>query len=457
MRAYTHATVIDATGTPPLPDHTVLVENGVITAVGPTATTSVPESAEVVDLTGRYLIPGLTDAHTHSNGDERIAPALHVLNGVTAVREMWGSDEQRGFRDRMDAGTSLGPRWTIAGNLIDGAPSLWDDAPGPQAPTVVANPREARRAVNQSKDEGADFVKIYSRLDADSYHAILDEARRLDIPVAGHRSDHVPLLEQIESGQRSFEHVHGLWPALSRDAEAMEAAMDRIRLQPDTYYSSWFQQVNEVEWEAANTYGPAESASVFERMVANEVAYCPTLFMHKNLDLPERVRLTDPRMRYMTPDTAQIWSYVLDSMYLKGRSADEAAKRRVLFELRRAVVSAMDEAGVRILAGTDTQTVGVIPGFALHEELEQMVEAGLTPLRALQTATLEPARFLGREAWSGTVEPGRVADLLVLDADPLADIRNTTRIHSVVTRGRHIGPEERTALLAEVEKAASGA
>ncbi|WP_017592273.1 amidohydrolase family protein [Nocardiopsis potens] len=456
MKAYVHATVIDATGAPPLPDRTVLVEDGVIAAVGPSSRTPVPEGAETIDLTGRYLLPGLTDAHTHSNGDERIIPALYVLMGVTAVREMWGTEETRRLRDRVEAGELLGPRWSIAGNLIDGAPSLWGDLPGPQPPTVVAGPREARRAVNETKDEGADFVKVYSRIDAESYRALLDEARRLDIPVAGHRSDHVPFAEQIESGQRSFEHVHGLWPATSRDSEALEAAMARIRTEPDTHYSSWFQQVNAVEWEAANTYGPAESASVFGRMVANDVAYCPTLVMHQYLDLPERVRLTDPRLRYAPPWTAQMWSSVLDEVYLKRRGAAEGAKRRVLFEMRRAAVAAMDDAGVRLLAGTDPQAPGVLPGFGLHQELELMVGAGLTPMRALQTATIEPARFLGRESRSGTVEPGKVADLLILDADPLEDIGNTARIHAVVTRGRHIGPAEREALLAEVERAAAG-
>lgn len=455
MRAYTHATVIDATGAAPLRDHTVLVENGTVSAVGPSASTPVPEGAEAVDLTGRYLVPGLTDSHTHSSGTERIIPALYVLNGVTSVREMWGHDEVRGIRDRVEAGYLLGPRWTMAGNLVDGAPSLWDDTITPNPPTVVADAKEARRAVHESKDAGADFVKVYSRIGAESYRALLDEARRIDIPVAGHRSDHVPFVEQVESGQRSFEHVHGLWPALSRDSEAMEAAMDRIRLEPDTHYASWFRQVTEVEWEAANTYGPVESASVFDRMAANETAYCPTLVMHQSLDLPERMRMSDPRLRYMPSYVGQMWAHILDNLYLRGRGTDEAARRRVLFEMRRAVVCAMDDAGVRLLAGTDAQTPGVLPGFSLHEELELMVGAGLSPLRALQTATLEPARFLGRESWSGTVEPGKVADLLILDADPLEDIRNTARIHSVVTRGRHIGPKERADLLAEVERAAA--
>src|SRR5690606_30294645 len=161
VRANTPATAIDATGAPPLPDRTVLVEDGVITAVAPSARTPVPEGAETVDLTGRYLIPGLTDAHTHSNGAERIVPALYVLMGVTAVREMWGLDETRRLRDRIEAGELLGPRWSIAGNLIDGAPSLWGDLPGPHPPTIVSDAKEARRAVNESKDEGADFVKVY--------------------------------------------------------------------------------------------------------------------------------------------------------------------------------------------------------------------------------------------------------------------------------------------------------
>ncbi|GAB3695331.1 amidohydrolase family protein [Nocardiopsis oceani] len=456
MRAYTHATVIDATGAPPLPDRTVLVEDGTITAVGRSSEVAVPEHAEVVDLTGRYLIPGLAEMHTHSDCDiDALVPLLYVLNGVTTVRDMWGDETLRDRRRRVEAGELLGPRSVIAGNLLDGSPSLWEDVPGPKPPRIITDAQDARRAVAAEKDSGADFVKVYSRLSPEAYHAVLDEADRRDIPVVGHRSDHVPFTEQVESGQRSFEHVHGLWPALSRDAEAMEAALARMRLEPDLYYASWFRQVNEVEWEAANTYGPMEAASVFDRLVANDVAYCPTLTMHQFLDLPERIRLKDPRLRYLPEGTGETWGYTADALYLAGRSADESAKRRVLFEMRREAVAAMDAAGVRLIAGTDVQTLGVMPGFSLHDELELMVGAGLTPLRVLQTATVEPARFLGREAWSGTVEPGKVADLLVLDADPLADIRNTTRIHSVVVRGRHIGPEEREALFAEAEKLTS--
>ncbi|GAA0975723.1 amidohydrolase family protein [Nocardiopsis tropica] len=456
MQAYTHVTVIDSTGGPSAPDRTVLVEDGVITAVGRTAEVPVPETASVVDLTGKYLIPGLADMHVHSDiEDERIIPALYLANGVTTVREMWGGPRVHDWRRRIGAGTMSGPRWVVGGNLVDGSPSLWEDIPGPAAPTVVKGAQDARRAVGETRDAGADFVKVYSRLDRESYLALMEEARRQDIPVVGHRSDLVPFVEQVELGQRSFEHVHGLWPALSRDAAEMEASMARISLEPDTYYSSWFRQINEVEWESVNSYDSAAAASVFGRLAANDVALCPTLVMHEKVDLPERAGLEDPRLRYLPPYMREMWKYVLEQVYTRGRSAAEGALRRDLFERRRETVVAMDAAGVRLLAGTDPLTPGVLPGFGLHDELELLVRSGLSPARVLRIATLEAARFLGREQWSGTVREGRAADLVVLDADPLADIRNTTRIHAVVVAGRFIGPGERQALLDTAERAAA--
>ena len=450
MQAYTHVTVIDATGAPPQPDRTVLVDGGMITVVGPSGQVPVPKGAVVTDLTGKYLIPGLADMHVHSDSDddERLFPALYVTNGVTTVREMWGKPFLHEWRRRTEAGEMLGPRSTIGSPLVDGSPALWADVPI-DAPVIIATTAEqARRAVGEAKDGGADFVKAYSRLEREPYLALLDEAHRQDIAVVGHRSDNLPLAEQIELGQRSIEHVHGLWPATSSDAERMEAAMARISPEAGFYYGSWFTQINEVEWEAVGTYSPAAAASIFERLVAADVAYCPTLVMHAAIDLPEAVRLDDARLRYMPPDTPEFWAFVQQQIFHGGgRSPDEETKRRALFEHRRAAVAAMDEAGVRLLAGTDTSTPGVLPGFALHDELELLVGAGLTPMRALQTATLEPARFLGRDNRSGTILPGRVADLVVLDANPLDDIRNTTRIHAVVVDGRYIGPEERRQLL----------
>lgn len=457
MHAYTHTTVIDGTGAPAAPDRTVLVDHDRIIAVGPTSEVPLPEGTDVTDLGGTYLIPGLTDMHVHSDhADLRSQAELFLVNGVTTVREMWGSHGVRAQRDRIEVGKDLGPRWVISSNLVDGAPSLHGD--GPWKPTLVTDTADARHAVQQAHDDGADFVKIYSRVGREPYLALLREAERTGTTVAGHRSDLVPLAEQIELGQRSFEHVHGLWPALTEDTDETEAAMARVSSTSDTpsiNYNGWFRQINEIEWEAVNAYDSRAAASLFARMVANDTAYCPTLVMHENLDLPERTDFDDPRLRYLPPHTRHMWAFVHKDVYGVGSNAAEGELRRILFERRREAVVAMDAAGVRLLTGTDCFTPGILPGFSLHEELELLVRSGLSPARVLQITSLEAARYLGREQWSGTIEPGKVADLVALDADPLADIRNTTKIHTVVMRGSRIGPEERAELLTDIERRAA--
>lgn len=461
VHAYVGATVIDATGAPPRPDQTVVVDDRMITAVGPAAQVPIPPDAVVHDVRGTYLLPGLTDMHVHSESetdDPRHFASLYVANGVTAVREMWGRPELHAIRQQIEAGRLLGPRMTIASPLLDGAPALWSDVPG--APVVpVTSPQQARRTVAETIDAGADFIKVYSRLSPEVYRAILAEADRRGIVVAGHRSDNVPFSEQVDAGQRSFEHMFGgLWPAASPQIERLEAAMARIETSPEFHLGSWMKQVSEIEWEAVASYDPARASGIFERLVAADVAYTPTLAVHAVVDRPDSITLDDPRMAYLVPHTPESWDFLRTHIYCNGgRSVEEAARGRELLQWRRATVGAMEQAGVRLLAGTDSVAPGLIPGFSLHTELEELVAAGLSPLRALQCATVEPARYLGRDHWAGTVQTGRVADLLILDADPLADIRNTQRIHTVVVDGHHIGPEERARLLATAKSIAGGA
>ncbi|WP_147915857.1 amidohydrolase family protein [Ruania zhangjianzhongii] len=461
LHAYVGATVVDATGAPPRPNQTVIVADRMITTVGPAAQVPVPAGVQVHDVHGKHLIPGLTDMHVHSESeteDPRHFASLYIANGVTAVREMWGRPVLHQIRQKIESGELLGPRMTIASQLLDGAPALWSDVP--DAPVVtITSPEQARRAVAEAIEAGADFIKVYSRLAPDAYWAILAEARRRDIVVAGHRSDNVPFGEQIESGQRSFEHMFGgLWPAASPQIERLEAAMARIETSPEFHLGSWMKRVSEIEWEAVAAYDPARAAGVFERLVAAEVAYTPTLAVHAVVDRPDLITLGDPRMEYLVPHTPESWDFLRTHIYCNGgRSVQEAARGRELLQWRRATVGAMEQAGVRLLAGTDSVAPGLIPGFSLHTELAELVAAGLSPLRALQCATLEPARYLGRDHWAGTVQAGRVADLLILDADPLADIRNTQRIHTVMVDGHHIGPEERARLLATAKSIAGGA
>lgn len=457
IHAYVGATVIDATGAAAQPHQTVVVSGRTITAVGPASQVPLPPGAQVHDVGGKHIIPGLTDMHVHSESetdDPRHFAGLYIANGVTAVREMWGRPGLHEARRQVRSDTVLGPRMTIASPILDGVPGLWSDIP--DTPTLaISTPGQGRRAVREALDAGADFIKVYSRLAPEVYRAVLDEAHRCGTTVAGHRSDNLPFREQIGSGQRSFEHMFGLAVTTSRDVERLEAAMARIETSPEFHLGDWLKQVARLESDAVATSDRATASSVFDQLVAADVAVTPTLAVHAVIDEPETIRLDDERMDYLVPGTPESWDFLRAQIYCGGgRSVEDSARQRDLLRWRRAAVGAMDEAGVRLLAGTDSVGPGLFPGFSLHVELQQLVAAGLTPMRALQCATVEPARFLGRDHWAGTVEAGRVADLVILDADPLADIANTERIHAVVVDGCHVGPQERAGLLASARRIA---
>lgn len=234
--ALTRVTVVDPTRKRPQPNMTVLVAGDRITAVGRCDDLPVGRGTRVVDLTGKYLIPGLADMHAHSIGSEKISPPLYALNGVTTVREMAGSAVVSGWRDKIENGRLLGPRWVIASPIIDGFPSLLV-GPGEESPGIipVANAAQARRAVRKVKAEGADFVKLYSRVSGEAYLAIADEARRQRIPVAGHCPDLVPVEQAIDSGQRSIEHLHALPLSTSRREAEVRRALAAITIEPGDY------------------------------------------------------------------------------------------------------------------------------------------------------------------------------------------------------------------------------
>ncbi len=444
------ATVIDATGAPPRPGVTVLVRGGRIVDVD--RRMSLPRGTTVVDGVGKFVIPGLCDMHVHSDDQDAIYPPLYLANGVTTVREMSGAPFLHARRDRIRSGALLGPRMVIASPMVDGAPSLWEGLGAPYL--SVADPDQARAAVRQVKADGADFVKVYSRLTRDSFLALADEARRQGIPIAGHCPDAVPVTEAVDAGQRSVEHVFWTWfSTSSREAEIRRAIGD-MSVGPGDY-NGWFHKIEPAEWTAAHSYDPGKAATVFARLAARGCRQVPTLTMHRVLDMPDGVSATDERLRYLPAATVAAWQWELTDLYEAGRTPEEAAQHRELFGYRARFVDAMRRAGVPIMAGTDTGTPYAFPGFGLHDELAELVAAGFTPMRALQAATREPARYLGLNA--GTVRPGNAADLVVLDADPLRDIRNTRRIHAVVVGGRLISADDRRRMLDEVAAAAAAA
>ncbi|TCM41199.1 amidohydrolase family protein [Kribbella sp. VKM Ac-2568] len=449
MTALTGVTVIDVATGRRDKAQTVLISGDRIVAVG--RNLPVPRGATAIDLTGKYVIPGLADMHVHSLGDERVSPQLYLANGLTTVREMSGNNPMLyEWRDRIDAGTLLGPRMIVASKIIDGDPTLWD--PNLLPVLVVKDEAGARAAVRQVKADGADFVKVYSRLNATAYRAIIDEARRNGLTVHGHGPDELTTKEVSNAGQRSIEHIHSLGLSVSSREFDVRRMLRAINVSTGDY-NSWFRRLHPIEWLAANTFSQARAADVFGTLRHNRTRVTPTLTMHNVLDQPDYSAPNPATLKYLAADSMATYEYVLEELYKANRPAEEISRQRQMWAYRQRFVGELFDHDVPILAGTDTGTPFMVPGFALHHELELLVGAGATPRQALHAATVEPARFLGMSRDLGSVEPRKIADLVVLDADPLKDIRNTRRIHSVISRGRVISPQARQRMLADVEAA----
>ncbi|TCC22151.1 amidohydrolase family protein [Kribbella speibonae] len=446
ITALTDVTVIDvATGRRDR-HQTVLISGDRIIGVG---RIPVPRGAVEINLSGKYIVPGLADMHAHSLGDERVSPPLYLANGLTTIREMAGTNPQLyEWRDRIATGDLLGPRMIVGSQIIDGDPTLWD--PNLLRVLVVDDEAAARAAVRQVRAEGADFVKVYSRLSATAYRAILDEARKLGLTIHGHGPDSLTSKEVSNAGQRSIEHIHSLGLSVSTRETEVRRMVRAITVKTGDY-NAWFRQMHPIEWIAANTFSQARAADVFGTLRRNRTRVTPTLTMHRVLDMPDYTAIDPAVAKYMSADELDVYDYAINTLYKPNRTEEEISHQRQMWAWRQRFVHELFAHDVPILAGTDTGTPYSVPGFALHDELEHMVNAGATPRQALYAATVEPAQFLGSE--TGAVRPRKIADLVVLDADPLTDIRNTRKIHTVVTRGRVISPAQRQRMLADVEAA----
>lgn len=453
-------TVVDVEGGRLLPHRTVLIAGGRIARVSSSDAFDAPPGTRVVPARGKYLIPGLWDMHVHLfNQISRRPPnlwyfPLFVANGVTGVREMWTKPADAAtladWRERIAGGALLGPRIAAAGALVDGPVSWW--------PTTdrVATPEEARRFVREAGGAGLDFVKVYSSLSREVYFAIADEARRTGIPVAGH----IPLLVRTEeaaaAGQSSNEHLHQVREACSTRERQILDERERLYSRPFT------SQEDDALWERhegmrAEAYDAATCEAAARRLAAAPVWQVPTLVNERLHFLgPPEDSGGDPRLAHVPAEERRIWSEGLAQFGVTIATASEGGsdERRRRWAATLTVVGTLARAGVPFLAGTDLGGAFLFPGSSLHEELALLVEAGLTPPEALRAATVNPARYLEMAGSLGTVEAGKLADLVLLDADPLEDIRNTRRIGAVVLNGRYLDRGALDELRREAERSA---
>jgi imidazolonepropionase-like amidohydrolase len=430
-------TLIDGSGAPAKPHQTVIVEDGKIAAIdnsGMGFAGKLP--GKHVDGSGKFLIPGLWDMHVHMvfgdwfpHGKEITLP-LFIANGITGVRDMGGElDVLQQWRKEISAGTLIGPRIVISGPMLDG--------PKPRFPSSVAitTPEDGRKAVDDLKRRGADFIKLQSLIPRDAVFAIADEAKKQGISFVGHVPDAVRASEASDAGQKSFEHLIGIF-------EGSSPLEDE------------FIKGTKTEKQFLSTYDPKRAAALFALLAKNQTWQCPTLVWERGGNLIDQTDFAaDTRAKYVPAYWKDVtWKRFTDQVE-HDFNTDDLATRKRFIEKELEVVNAMHRAGVRFLAGTDTPPgVYIFPGFSLHEELQRFVAAGFTPMEALQTATLNPAKFLGRESELGTIEKGKLADLVLLDANPLDDISNTQKIAGVVANGRYFSRAELDKLLAGVER-----
>ncbi len=454
------ATVVDVENGRLLPDQTVAVRGNRIVSVQSARTSRTPAGARVIDGRGKYLIPGLWDMHVHLfNQISRRPPnpwyfPLFVANGVTGVREMWVKEPdvpaRQDWRERIAAATLLGPRIAAAGALVDGPGSIW--------PTTdqVTTPEEARRFVRESHRLGLDFIKTYYNVSPEAYHAIAEEARILGLPLAGHIPVLVRAADAAAAGHRSNEHLTQVREACS--TQEQQILLERQRLSSGSYTvaqddSLWSRH----ELLRTESYDLGTCKAVARQLAAAPMWQVPTLLNERGYFLgPPDGAERDPRLAYIPAEERRVWSEGLRQYGAEhaGKAQGAAEARTAQWAATLALVRTLAHEGVPFLAGTDLGGGYIFPGFGLHDELVLMVEAGLSPLDAIRAATLEPARYLSATDSLGTVAPGKLADLVLLDANPLEDIRNTQRIRAVVLNGRLL---DRAALDALLDKARAAA
>jgi hypothetical protein len=449
--AISHASVVDVVNGGIERGRTLIIENGRIRDIQGTGK-PIPPGAKVVDASGKFVIPGLWDMHYHFDGGKPGVRELNLLvaNGVLGIRDMGDRPEEIfPARNAVASGKKLGPDIVACGPIVDG--------PNPTNPPLsvsVSGAADARAMVRRLKEMGADCLKVHDGVPLDAYLALADESKRIHLPLVGHVPVAVRVMQATNAGQRSIEHQIGLRSASTVEDELMasEKANDVFG---EAMRTKNFQLIPESIARKGNYtldhFSETRARELYGAFVRNRTYLDPTLVTDRALSfVDDFVKLDDPRLKYI-PAAQREWWNPERGMLTRYRTPAYIEFRKRQYEATLRQIPVASRAGVQFLAGTDSTLPFVYPGFSVHDELGLFVQAGLSPLAALQTATINPARLLGRENSTGAVQTGKIANLVLLDADPLQDIANTKKIHAVVLRGKLLSRTDLDGLLKVAE------
>ena len=417
--AFINVNVIPMSTETVIEEQTVIVEDGIITQIGGVDEVAIPEAALAVDGTDRFLMPGLAEMHAHvpdtGSGELERYLSLFVANGVTTMRGMLGRPSHLELRRKLLDGEVLGPRLITSGPSLNGR--------------SVSGEADARRQVREQASAGYDFIKVHPGLSAEEFTALAETANELGIPYAGHVPVAAGIATALELDMASIDHLDGYLVAL---------------LPPDSHRSGGYGGFFDVM--LAQEIDAEKIAELAAATAASSTWNVPTqVLIEQRVDAtPVEDLRSRPEMKYMPPATVENW-VAAKNRQLAERGFD-ATTAALAIKLRRELILALHEAGAGLLLGSDAPQVFNVPGFSLHRELDVLVQSGLTPYEALATGTTAVAEFLGTN--TGSVAVGRSADLLLLDANPLEDIRNGRRIHGVMLRGQWLSAKRLDEMLA---------
>ena len=428
----------------------ILVTNNKIAKVSMEQINS-PSNCITIDGTGKYLIPGLWDAHVHltfTPGLEESMFPLFIANGITSIRDTGGLiDLVLPWKDKAKQEPNSSPNVFIAGPLLDGLPNVYDGSPGrPEISIGLESPKEAEETVVMLKNKSVDLIKSYEMLTPEEFIAILNRSKEQGLFVTGHVPLSMDVIEASDAGLRSMEHLRNLEMACSKDFDSLLNERRKMLLAgKDSLGGKLRSYIHRSQrLHAINSFDEERTNKVLARLAENDTWQIPTTaLLTGGINRLYEDDTWQKTFQYLPKKVKSIWINKANNS--KQKKSSELSLVHGEWGLQ--MIAKLKSANVKILAGTDTPISYLTPGFSLHKELEMLVKGGLKPIEAIESATILPAKYFDLEATMGTIEPSKLADLVLLDANPLSNIKNTTKISAVVRNGTYYNREALNNLL----------